>query len=121
MQFPPLPWAGREARDVARLWRDSDQPADVEALTGRDASEAALKRLGPGRRVIHLATHGFFLGDDCVRSLDGTRSVGGLVVASPTPQPRPARGRPQQTMVDNPLLSSGLVFAGANRRRYFRR
>jgi CHAT domain-containing protein/tetratricopeptide (TPR) repeat protein len=117
MQFPPLPWAGREARDVASLWRSSDRQEDVEALTGRDASEAALKRLGPGRRIIHLATHGFFLGEDCVRALDGTRSVGGLALAAPAAPPRAASGRPRQTMVENPLLSSGLVFAGANRRR----
>jgi CHAT domain-containing protein len=51
-----------------------------------------------------------------VRSLDGTRSVGGLAVAPPPPQPRP-RTRPGQTMVENPLLSSGLALAGANRRR----
>jgi CHAT domain-containing protein len=89
----------------------------VASLTGRDASEAALKRLGPGRRIIHLATHGFFLGEDCVRPLEGTRSVGGLIVASPAPQPKPSRARPGQTMVENPLLSSGLALAGANRRR----
>jgi len=117
MQFSPLPWAGREALDVAGLWRSADRQEDVASLTGRDASEAALKRLGPGRRIIHLATHGFFLGDDCVRSLDGTRSVGGLAVALPPPRPTPSRGRSGRTMVENPLLSSGLVLAGANRRQ----
>jgi CHAT domain-containing protein len=117
MRFSPLPWAGREARDVAGLWRRSDPDEDVASLTGRDAGEAALKRLGPGRRIIHLATHGFFLGEDCVRSLDGTRSVGGLVAASPVAKPAPSKARHQQTMVENPLLSSGLALAGANRRQ----
>ena len=73
-------------------------------LIGRDASEAAFKREAPGHRVLHLATHGFFLNGDCASAPTGTRGVGGLTSAGAR---RPA---------ENPLLLSGLALAGANRR-----
>src|SRR5439155_25714548 len=56
----------------------------------RSASENAVRRRAPGARVVHLATHGFFLADRCG--------------ASPT----------DSMAVLDPLLLSGLVFAGAN-------
>jgi len=75
-------------------------------LTGGLANEAAFKQRAPGQRVIHLATHAFFMQDRCRSVLDGTRG-----------------GEPEsmddmlEVEADNPLLLSGLVLAGANRRR----
>src|SRR6185295_6921124 len=65
MTFNPLPGARAEAEDVAKLWTSSPtgQNEAAETLLGTVASEASFKRLAPGRRVLHLATHGFFLGD----------------------------------------------------------
>lgn len=118
MQFPAIPGSAREAREVADLWRSAPSPngsGDVSALIGRDASEHAIKQLALGRRILHLATHGFFLGDECSSPLEGTRAVGGLVGAA-GPRPAPAqRARPQE-LPENPLLLSGLALAGANRR-----
>jgi len=104
MRFEPLAGTGREVRQVAALWKDS--PADI--LEGRGASERAFKREAPGRRVIHLATHGFFLDETCSPATAGTRSVGGLAFARKKPSPAGSN--------DNPLLLSGLALAGANRR-----
>src|SRR4030095_13575344 len=67
------------------------------------ASEAALKQL-KGPRLLHLATHGFFLADQVVAlTSEAPRLLGqdGLLV-------------PQG---EHPLLRSGLALAGANRLR----
>lgn len=51
--------------------------------------------------MLHLATHGFFLGGGCEPAAPGTRGVGGLSATS-------------RTSSENPLHLSGLAFAGAN-------
>jgi CHAT domain-containing protein len=107
VSFAPLDGSRREAAEIASVW--SGSPALV--LDGREASEAAFKRDALGRRVLHLATHGFFLGDGCTPATAGTRSVGGLTTRPSTR----AKGQPA-VPVDNPLLLSGLALAGANRR-----
>ena len=76
MEFHPLPAARREAEDVATLWRGTDPNVDV--LTGARASEAAFKREAPGRHYLHLATHGFFLGNDCADTVYTGRGPDGL-------------------------------------------
>ena len=94
--------------DIARLWRPvAAQKDDALVLSGRLATESAVKRATAGRRVVHLATHGFFLGSRCDAGPARTRAVGALAT--------PAAGR--AAVADNPLLLSGLAFAGANRRR----
>jgi CHAT domain-containing protein/Tfp pilus assembly protein PilF len=113
MQFIPLTGTTREVREVAALWTDS--PAQV--LEGRGANEQAFKREAPGHRVLHLATHGFFLGNDCMPVGAATRSVGGLTAAQTKPATRPRPTRPPNAgLSENPLLMSGLALAGANRR-----
>ena len=123
LRFGALPASGAEVQGVASLWQrfnvDAVVPASLsQALTGTAATEGAFKRLAPGRRVLHIATHGFFLGDDCAPAVEGTRSVGGLTaganVASTPSVARPASGR--GSTPENPLLLSGLALAGANRR-----
>jgi CHAT domain-containing protein/tetratricopeptide (TPR) repeat protein len=103
LHFDPLDATGQEVQDVARLWTGSP----VQLLQNRGASERAFKQAAAGHRVLHLATHGFFLGSDCSPAV-GTRGVGGLAVA---PTIRSNAGT-----IDNPLLLSGLALAGANRR-----
>lgn len=111
LRFDSLPAAGREAEDVAALWGTGPQPGDSSSsnrtgrtrklvLTGSSATEAALKREAPGRRVLHLATHAFFLGTTCPSALDTTRRASA------------ARG----AVGENPLMLAGLVMAGANER-----
>jgi CHAT domain-containing protein/tetratricopeptide (TPR) repeat protein len=104
LHFDPLEATGREVQDVASLWTGSP----IELLQNASANERAFKQSAPGRRVLHLATHGFFLGSDCVTEAAGTRGVGGLSRATTT--------RSNADTADNPLLLSGLALAGANRR-----
>jgi CHAT domain-containing protein/tetratricopeptide (TPR) repeat protein len=116
MRFESLPSSRREVEDIAALWRDLNPPGaanpDAQVLTGAAARESAFKRLGPGHRVLHLATHGFFLGDECAAAASsGLRGVGRL-----TPSRQPARQPTASPFPENPLLLSGLVLAGANRR-----
>jgi CHAT domain-containing protein len=90
-RFTPLPATRQELQSIAALWKHSAtaraDAARLLTLQGRDADEAAFKDNAPGRRIIHLATHGFVVGKDCTQGHD------------------------------NPLLCSGLALAGANRRR----
>jgi CHAT domain-containing protein/tetratricopeptide (TPR) repeat protein len=97
LTFTRLPETGREASVVARLWPDTAGPAVV--LRGVDASEESFKSRAPGRRVLHLATHAFVLGEGCG-----------------TPRAAAARSGTAQTLAANPLLGAGLVLAGASRR-----
>jgi CHAT domain-containing protein len=72
---------------------------EVKVYTGANASKATLLEVESPQRL-HIATHGFFLAD---------------------PSPPPLRlfqfepGSTALTRRQNPLLSSGLVLAGANR------
>ncbi|MFN8588476.1 MAG: CHAT domain-containing protein [Candidatus Eisenbacteria bacterium] len=91
-RFTALPASLGEARAVAslgrRFTRDSTR---VALLDGAAADEAAFKRLAPGRRVVHLATHAFFLGADCA---NGTAAA--------------------DVLSRNPLVFSGIALANAN-------
>ena len=110
LQFEDLPGSRAEVADIAHIWSTtqgaSGSENDLLTLTGRGATKYAVTRAVTGRRVIHLSTHGFFLASPCEPSSRYVRGVGGLVPASFTAIAR----------MDNPLLLSGLAFAGANNR-----
>jgi len=113
LSFDPLPAAAVEAQDVVTLWERADETdgptsGAVVHLAGPAASEAALKSSAPGKRVLHLATHGFFLGGDCTSGIERIRGSRGLNLVQ-EPEPAPVEGL-------SPLLLSGLALAGANHR-----
>ncbi len=110
LRFEPLPGAGAEADEVASLVSKRRAPGrraaeDLLVLTGTRATEAAFKRNAPGRRILHLATHGFFVQDRCESGLE-TASSGEAAGSWPS----------DAVTGENPLLLSGLALAGANRR-----
>jgi CHAT domain-containing protein len=127
LSFQPLVAAASETRRISELWRvnrtraatasgGSGDGADTLELSGPLATEGAFKALAPGRRVLHLATHGFFLDRRC----------GGALVPGPLPGsvPGPVPGLDTRYPTgyrpggeDSPLLRAGLALAGANRRR----
>jgi len=110
--FTPLKGTLQEVRELSRVWTTSATASDEPSrlLVGHEASEQSLKKDASGYRVLHLATHGFFLRDACPPGRAGTRAVGGLVSA----------GQPSSNAspVENALLLSGLALAGANRREH---
>ncbi|MBU8935033.1 MAG: CHAT domain-containing protein [candidate division Zixibacteria bacterium] len=94
----PLPQTRREVKRIAKNWRANlTEPATV--CLGSQASEERFKADAPGNRVIHLATHGFF-----VNSNDDSNKQ----------QRNP--GTETDFLSENPLLQSGLFLAGANLR-----
>jgi CHAT domain-containing protein len=119
LHFAPLPASQQEAEDITALWMQSRtgagselmRGADAKAgigeslqITGIDASPVAFTQYAPGRRVLHVATHGFFLEGSCESAIqrrsDPSKRDESVVPAT----------------AENPLLLSGLAFAGANRR-----
>jgi CHAT domain-containing protein len=103
IRFSPLPGTLAEARQVARTL------GNARLLTGAQATEGALKAMR-GPRLLHLATHGFFLADlPAPIPDDSQRGISHIGPADELPRPRVA-------LPENPLLRSGLALAGANRR-----
>jgi CHAT domain-containing protein/tetratricopeptide (TPR) repeat protein len=92
-----LPGTAQEAAALAKVL---DR---VTRLEGARATEQALKQLR-GPRILHIATHGFFLPSEEPPPVErrGPAAVG--VVALPS----------IDTGAENPLLRSGLALAGAN-------
>ena len=93
VRFAPLSGTEMEANSIRELF------PNAQLLTGPDATVAALSGL-KSPRILHLATHGFFL-EDPAPIVD--------------PQNRFAAGG-QRGAIDNPLVRSGLALAGANYR-----
>ncbi len=94
MRFDALPESRREGDAIAALWRSVAARRDTTAfvrLTDAAATEAEVRERVRGRRVVHFATHGFFLGAWCAPS----------AAASSRRQP---------------LVLAGLALTGANRR-----
>lgn len=60
MQFAALPDTGPEAQFVADIWKTATGEAST-ILRDTAAREAAVKSLVPPPRILHFATHGFFL------------------------------------------------------------
>jgi CHAT domain-containing protein/tetratricopeptide (TPR) repeat protein len=108
MQFEALSASAREASDVTALWQRAGgmlrgTASNAIQLTGAAASESAFKQQAAGKRVLHLATHGFFLGGKCASALEASE--------------KPKAEAPVSLTGENPLLLSGLALAGANHRQ----
>jgi CHAT domain-containing protein/Tfp pilus assembly protein PilF len=98
-EWTGLPFAAQEGRALRQLLPDAN------LLTGAAATEGAVKALH-GPRILHIATHGFFLPDQPEQ-----RALSFNDMTSPALR----GGAPRALYAENPLLRSGLVFAGANR------
>lgn len=90
--FAPLSGTEREARAIHALF------PDARMLMGAQATKSALAEVD-APRILHIATHGFFLEDQGKSFQTG-------------PQKGIAAGE-----LENPLLRSGLALAGANSNR----
>ena len=93
--FPPLPGTQAEVTAIDKLLRQSGWQTTL--YTGDRALKASIQNVR-APRVVHIATHGFFLEDH----------------PAPDNSGRNVRLRGAS---DDPMLHSGLFFAGANRTR----
>jgi len=101
MRFRPLPGTAGEASALAGVL------PGAKVWTGGQATEAELKQVS-GPRILHIATHGFFLPDQVPAAADPTS------VSAPG-RLAPAASAPTESATgENPLLRSGLALAGVN-------
>lgn len=91
--LPPLPGTQIEVDAVGKLLKQAQW--QVDPYTGDRALEEVFDRLR-SPRLVHVATHGFFLSDQEIA------------------QEKKNTGKPSPRIVD-PMLRSGLYFAGADR------
>jgi CHAT domain-containing protein len=97
LKWLPLPGTGQEADALAKTMKG------LKIFRGDDATEGALKQI-KAPKILHLATHGFFLPD-----------------APPPPEAQQVAAQPATPtggsgeVYENPLLRSGLALAGANK------
>jgi len=89
-KLPPLPGTQTEVEAIAKTFQTAGW--QVTMLTGDLALEEALMRQR-GPRVLHIATHGFFLSSQQAQNQAGHGAM----------------------HVNDPMLNSGLFFAGADR------
>jgi CHAT domain-containing protein/tetratricopeptide (TPR) repeat protein len=95
LQFARLPGTRVEGQRIASL-------LNVQPLLGEQALEAAIKeRTSP--RILHVATHGYFLPD-------ADHETGRATIDSGSPEFVSSFAR----RIENPMLRSGLALAGAN-------
>jgi CHAT domain-containing protein len=104
VEFVPLPGTAQEAKAVAPLLKDA------RTLTGKSATEDAFKKM-VAPRVLHVATHGFFLQSNDPPTVPQTRGSRGLKLkAGGFQQPQPP---PTDRFMDA-WLRSGLALSNAN-------
>jgi CHAT domain-containing protein/tetratricopeptide (TPR) repeat protein len=93
--FDRLPSTRAEGEEIGRLLGVAPQ-LDAEVLEGR------LRAIGRSPRVLHLATHGFFLPDQPAYARGLAESIDDEI------------GRFRGRLPESPMLRSGLALAGAN-------
>ncbi|MCX5830995.1 MAG: tetratricopeptide repeat protein [Deltaproteobacteria bacterium] len=104
LTFSRLPGTKEEVEAIAAIMGRSDS----DTYTGETARESVLLRK-ESPRILHLATHGFFLSDQDWSSLMDEKSRGiNIIGKDKLPSKKPVS-------IENPFLRAGLALAGANR------
>ncbi len=67
--FSPLPATGPEVAAIAALF-EGEFRVPAHTLTGAQATKAAFSEAVSRSRILHVATHGYFAGEDVVSSAD---------------------------------------------------
>ena len=99
--FTRLPGTREEVKTIQAILGEDK----AEIYTGKEALEEVLRQWGTPR-ILHLATHGFFLSDLELGGLMDKTMGRGLTIV-----PKASR---KKVKVKNPLLRSGIALAGAN-------
>jgi CHAT domain-containing protein len=103
----PLPGTAQEADAVEQHMRG------MVDYRGARATETALKAVH-GPRILHLATHGFFLPDAAPPAGPDAATAGSPAAGLGGPISAPGGPTLSSEARENPLLRSGLALAGAN-------
>ena len=111
LSFRPLPGTALEGQTISRM-------LNVQAVTGRDFVEPAVKSCR-SPVVIHLATHGFFLGPSPGRTpmaAAGGRDLSAETAGDPVGLDAEVDSaeRAIRARLEEPMLRSGLALGGAN-------
>lgn len=91
----PLPSSRFEVNSISNLYKIKNPHQSVILMLGATSSEERFKKEVKNHRVIHLATHGYFIDGSCVTGNN-------------------KRITDDSYAGENPLLLSGLLLAGAN-------
>ncbi len=100
--FKPLASALNEGQQIDKLFRKKQPESPAKLFLKAQATEQAVTAT-TSPKILHLATHGFFLEDS---KPDEKQLERGLMRGLDQPVPF--------NKIDNPLTRSGLAFAGAN-------
>jgi CHAT domain-containing protein len=92
----PLPATRSEVEGINKTLTSTAW--NTQLLTGNDAMESNLKQMD-SPRILHIATHGYFLEDIKPENDNGMRMM----------------GMDAQRVAENPMLRSGLLLAGCNK------
>lgn len=110
-RWQPLPGTDSELSFIRDLYYDATGlergSSRIVPLRGAEATEEAFRRYAPKSYLLHVATHGFFAGEDKSSALEGA-TAGSQSDAVALNDVQRAAG------AYSPGLLSGLVFAGAN-------
>ena len=106
LYFPPLPDAAQEGEALRSLL------SGATLLTKRQATKTALSQMH-SPRLLHIATHGFFLEDQNLTSA-GER---GAQAITDDPERALQQLERRGVSLEGPLLRSGLALAGANEQK----
>lgn len=105
----PLPYTKREIDAIGLMHQRYLQGAgSFQVLSGKQATEQALKSQLPGKQILHLAIHGYFYPESLPSMWDAAQSADGAQAAL-----NDVRGG---LLGHHPGLLTGLVCAGANMR-----
>jgi CHAT domain-containing protein/Tfp pilus assembly protein PilF len=107
--FSPLPGTGQEVAAIAKTADRALPQAAVRRAEQQQATEAWLAEQITGQRYAHLATHGYFAGEQCAPQAGPAGR--GVKVESVGLQDESSG-----PIGTNPLLLSGIALAGANHR-----
>lgn len=105
LSFGRLPGTRDEVQAIQSLMGEEQ----VEIYTGEDATEEVL-RIMKTPRILHLATHGFFLKDIEISPLKNPSAKRGLSIAKVNQNNLSI----QRIKIENPFMQSGFALAGAN-------
>jgi CHAT domain-containing protein/Tfp pilus assembly protein PilF len=103
ISFSRLPGTKKEVEAIATILGSSASLT----YTGKSATESALTQ-SKSPRILHLATHGFFLSDQDWSSMMDEKSRGIKIVGKDKDMPK------KPVRIENPFLRAGLALAGAN-------